>query len=133
MDRQRVLLLENDGLIAGVLCDLFEDEGLDVTVCGSLPELQAGVMRYQRAVVVSDSWATGDYQELSVQQRAEIVALAKTAQVVLTTGRNWARNGSLSGLGTVEIVAKPYDLDCLIAAVRAALEWTMPLGEPVTA
>ena len=122
MNRQRVLLLENDGPIEGVLCELFGDEGLDVTRCGTLDELRAGVKQYPRAAVVSDSWATGDYQHLSPRHREEIIALAKTTAVILTTGRGWARHSRNEELGTVEILEKPYDLGELMVAVRAALE-----------
>ncbi len=37
MDRQRVLLLEDDAPLEGVLRDLFGDEGFDVTTCELLP------------------------------------------------------------------------------------------------
>ena len=121
MNRQRVLLLENDGILESLLCDLFEDEALDVTVCGSLAELQAGVKDYPRAAVVSDSWASGDYQNLSSDHQAEIVALASTAAVVLITARPWARHTRKGELGSAEIVEKPFDLGQLMIAVRAAL------------
>jgi DNA-binding NtrC family response regulator len=75
MDRQRVLLLEDDAPLEGVLRDLFGDEGFDVTTCELLPELQAGIQQYPRAAVVSDSWAQGDYLSLSSKHHAEIVAL----------------------------------------------------------
>ena len=122
MNRQRILLLENDGALQGVLCDLFGYEGLEVTVCNSLAELQAGVRQYPRAAVVSDSWATGDYVALSPKHRAEIVELASTAEVVLTTGQRWGRQILNGELGSVAIVEKPYDMDRLMSAVRAALE-----------
>jgi len=122
MNRQRVLLLEDDRPMQSVLRELFGDEGLDVTLCESLAELQAGVKQYPRAVVVSDSWAPGDYQHLSAQQRTEIVALAKTTQVVLTTGRHWAKYSSNSELGTTAIIAKPYNVDNLMGAIRAGLD-----------
>jgi DNA-binding NtrC family response regulator len=122
MTRQRILLLESDGALQGVLCDLFAYEGLDVTVCNSFAELQARVEQYPRAAVVSDSWARGDFSALSPKHRAEIIELAKIAQVVLTTGGRWGRLLNDGELGTVAIVEKPYDMDRLMAAVRAALE-----------
>jgi DNA-binding NtrC family response regulator len=122
MVRQRILLLEHDGALEAVLCDLFEDEDLDVTLCGSLADLQAGVKQYPFAVVVSDSWERDDYAKLSSQHRAEIVALAETAEVVLTTGRTWPRHTQKDELRGVEIVEKPFDLDRLMTAARAALE-----------
>jgi DNA-binding NtrC family response regulator len=131
MDRQRVLVLENDAPLEGVLRDLFGDEGLDVTACKALTELQAGIRLYPRAAVVSDSWAQGDYLSLSPKHHAEIVALGRSAQVILTTGRDWAKHIAAGELGTVEILEKPYELDRLLAAVRVALERASFIGLPV--
>jgi DNA-binding NtrC family response regulator len=122
MTRQRILLLETDGALQGVLCDLFGYEDLDVTVCNSFAEIQAGIEQYPRAAVVSDSWARGDYAALSPKHRAEIIELARTAEVVLTTGQRWGRLLNAGELGTVAIVEKPYDMDRLMTAVRAALD-----------
>lgn len=122
MSRQRVLILETDTALQSVLRSLFEREDLDVTVCASLGELQTGIMQYPQAVVVSDSWAQGDYDELSTEHRAEIVALGKTAEVILTTGRTWGLYSRPGELGTVRVIEKPYDLERLMALVRTGLE-----------
>jgi DNA-binding response OmpR family regulator len=122
MTRQRILLLETDGALQAVLCDLFGYEDLDVTVCNSLADLRAGVKRYPRAAVVSDSWAMGDYRALTPRHRAEIIDLGRTAEVVLTTGQHWGAQVLDGELGSVVIVEKPYDMDHLMNAVRAALE-----------
>jgi DNA-binding NtrC family response regulator len=121
MSRQRVLLLETDSVLQSVLRDLFADEELDVSVCASLVELQTLVSQYPHAAVVSDSWTAGEYQTLSAQHRAEIQALSEVAEVVLTTGADWARHIRRGEFGTVEIVEKPYTMDQLLLAVRAAL------------
>jgi DNA-binding NtrC family response regulator len=121
MHRQRVLLLENDGALVSLLCALFADEALDVTLCDSLTELENGVKRYPRAAVVSDSWSSGDNHTLSSPHRAEIIALASTAEVVLITARQWALSIRRGELGSAVIVEKPFDLDHLMIAVRAAL------------
>jgi DNA-binding NtrC family response regulator len=122
------LLLAHDAQLAGMLRKLFGDEDLDVTACKSPSELAAGIQRYPGAAVVSDSWASGDYLALSPQHRAEIVALAKSAQVILTTGRSWARYIAPGELNAVEILEKPYDVDRLLAAVQAALERASSFG-----
>ena len=121
MNRQRILLLENDAPTESFLCELFGDEGLDVTLCGSLSELLANVAQYPQAAVISDSWADGEYQTLTPQHRGEIVALAGMAEIVLTTGRAWARHIQQGELGTATIVEKPYDVSRLMIAVRTAL------------
>ncbi|MDQ6670103.1 MAG: hypothetical protein M3069_05045 [Chloroflexota bacterium] len=122
MTRQRILLLETDDALQGVLCDLFEYEDLDVSVYNSLAALRAGVEQYPGAAVVSDSWVLGDYGSLSPKHRAEIVELSSMAPVVLTTGDRWDRWALRGELGSVVIVEKPYDLDELMRAVRAALQ-----------
>ena len=121
MSRQRVLLLEMDGVLESVLCDMFADEGMDVSVCTSLAELHTLIKQYPHAVVVSDSWTAGEYETLSEQHQAEIVALSQMAPVVLTSGAEWARTIRRGELGPVEIVEKPYTMDQLVRAVRAAL------------
>jgi DNA-binding response OmpR family regulator len=121
MDRQRVLLLENDAALKGLLRELFEGEDLDVTACESLTELQACISQHPRAIVVSDSWAPGEYLTLSQRHRAEIVGLANSVGLILTTGRSWAKHIVEGELGTAVIVEKPFELDRLLAAVRAVL------------
>jgi DNA-binding NtrC family response regulator len=122
MARDRVLLLEDNVVLADVLRDLLDDEDLDVTVCRSLPELQRAMGQNPLAVVVTDSWTRSSETTLTPEHRQEILALAQTAEVILTTGRGWAHEIPAGDLGPVAIVNKPYDLERLIAAVRAALE-----------
>lgn len=121
MSRQRVLLLETDAVLKGVLCDLFGDENLDVSVCTSLDDIQTLVRQYPHAAVVSDSWTAGDFQTLSTRHRAEIEALSRVAEVVLTTGAQWARHIRTGELGRVQILEKPYSMDALLEAVHIAL------------
>ena len=121
MARARVLLLEDDPALLAVLRELFEDEELDVTVCSSLAEIQRGVVAFPGAIVVSDSWDGTDQQTLGPTQRGEILALSETAPVILATGRAWAHDHEQNALGSAVVVAKPYDLDALMATVRAAL------------
>jgi len=128
LSRQRVILLENDAVLATVLCELFADEELDVSVCATLAEIQARIVQYPGAVVVSDSWETSDHRSLSPRHRAEIVGLAQLAEVVLATGSEWARNSRKGEFGTAQIVAKPYALERLMAAIRAAHEQTSDGG-----
>ena len=75
MPHGHVLLLEDDSATRGLLLDLFNDEGIEVTVCGSLRELQSAVTSHAGAVVVSDSWSGVDNRAISQQQRAELMAL----------------------------------------------------------
>jgi hypothetical protein len=74
------------------LCDLFADEGLDVSACATLAEMQARVVQYPGAVVVADSWETSDCRSLSPRHRAELGELAQLSEIILTPGSEWARN-----------------------------------------
>jgi hypothetical protein len=50
------------------------------------------------------------------------LALNAKAAVILTTGRGWAQDPAQNALGTVVVIPKPYDVECLIDAVRMALD-----------
>jgi DNA-binding response OmpR family regulator len=115
-----VLLLEDDAATRGLLLDLFNDEGIEVTVCGSLRTLQSAVTSHPGAVVVSDSWSGVDNRAISQQLRAEIMALGSNAPVIPTTGRSWGNNIRSGEFGNVIVLPKPYDLDELMVLIRSA-------------
>ena len=75
MARARVLLLEDDPILLGVLRGVLEDASLDVTVCGSLDEIKAAVRQYPDAIVVSDSWTAHDHKTLSAQAGQDIMIM----------------------------------------------------------
>jgi DNA-binding NtrC family response regulator len=122
LTRLRVVLFEDDPILAAVLLEVFADEDIDVSRCESLDEIHCAVRQYPGAVVVSDSWSSTLSVKLGEAERAEIDALARTAAVILTTGRTWgARRGPEWQFGErVLVVPKPYDLDQLMGAVRTA-------------
>jgi DNA-binding NtrC family response regulator len=130
MVRARVLLLEDDPVLMDVLREVLEDESLDVTVCTSLGEIKAAIRQFPEAIVVSDSWNEHEHEALSAQQRDEIVALGRTAAVILATGRTWAARSHEGEFGSVVVVQKPYDLTRLIEAIRTALEPDSGGGAP---
>ncbi len=118
--RSRVLLLEDQPELRDVLLELLEDEDVDVTLCASLAELRLAVVAHPGAVVVTDSWSQTDSTVLSAEQRADLIALGKSAPVIVTTGRAWATTSEEGELGNVIILPKPYDLDQLVQLVRSA-------------
>jgi len=117
----RVLLYERDPLLARILVDVFAYEQVDVVECGSLADIDRALAEHAGAVVVTDPWT--DYREvrLSEDERHNINLLRQRAQVVVTTTGAWARKASeLDRIPGVKVISKPYDLDELIDAVRAA-------------
>jgi|SRR5579859_7537030 len=108
MDRPRILLLETDVVLESVLSDIFADENLDVTLCGSPVELRAAVEQFPRAAVVSDSWDRD-------------VDLGAPVEVVLTSLGNWASHTPAGEQGGAQVVAEPFTVEHLMATIRAAL------------
>jgi DNA-binding NtrC family response regulator len=118
--RARVLLLEHDPDLREILIELFAYEQVAVTLCASFAELRAAVAAHPGAVVVSDSWSTAGNRAVSAAQRAQLVALSRTAVVILTTGRAWGLTSPANEFGTVSVLAKPYDLDQLMRLIWSA-------------
>ena len=120
MGAPRVLLCENDPVLAWLLLEVFQDEGIQVTTCGSLQEVHSALAEFPEAVVVSDPWSRSRHPELTPDERSEIESLANRARLILTTTRQWAVRCDGRSLGKhVTVLSKPFDLDVLISAVRA--------------
>jgi len=117
----RVLLYERDPLLARILVDVFADEEVDVVECGSLADIERAINLDPGAVVVTDSWTDSREVRLGEAERDSLNRLGRRAQVIVTTERPWAQKASeLDLVPEVRVISKPYDLDELIQAVRAA-------------
>ena len=115
----RVLLCEHDPIMAWLLVEVFRDEGIEVTTCASLEEINAALREHPQAVVVSDPWSRSVRPDLSADERQAIVELAARARLILTTTRRWALQSDGLSLGDgVTVIPKPFDLDELLRAVR---------------
>ena len=115
----RVLLLEDEPTIREILLDIFGFEGFEVTVCSTLAELRAAIAQQPGCVVVSDSWGPLS-SVLDDRLRAEIIALGKSAPVILIPAQMWASDVVAEELG-VTIVPKPFELDGLVQAVKQVI------------
>jgi DNA-binding NtrC family response regulator len=115
----RVLLCEHDPIMAWLLVEVFRDEGIEVITCASLDEINAALRQHPDAVVVSDPWSRSTHPDLSAAERHAIAELAERARLILTTTRQWALQAERLTLGDgVTVLAKPFDLDELVRAVR---------------
>jgi DNA-binding NtrC family response regulator len=115
----RVLLCEHDPIMAWLLVEVFRDEGIEVTSCASLEEINAALLQHPDAVVVSDPWSRSARPDLSAEERHTIAELAARARLILTTTRQWALQSESLALGDgVTVISKPFDLDELLRAVR---------------
>jgi DNA-binding NtrC family response regulator len=125
----RVLLYERDPLLAKILVDVFTLEQVDVVECGSFADIDQALTEHAGAVVVTDPWTDSREVRLSEAVRLNLNQLMLRTPVVVTTTGWWARKASeLDLIPGVKVISKPYDLDELIDAVRAAdasvqLQW----------
>jgi DNA-binding NtrC family response regulator len=114
----RVLLCEHDPIMAWLLVEVLRDEGIEVTSCASLEEVNVALRQHPDAVVVSDPWSRSAQPDLSADERHIIVELAARARLILTTTRQWALQSERLLLDGVTVLAKPLDLEELLHAVR---------------
>jgi DNA-binding NtrC family response regulator len=121
----RVLLCEQNPLLARILIQLFASERIGVRECDSLQDIERALIEYPHAVVIADSWTDFRHGDLTVCERDAIKRLGQRTAVVMTTGRSWAYKASELDLGPrVSVIPKPYDLEQLLEAVRAGIEPT---------
>jgi DNA-binding response OmpR family regulator len=121
MTRGRVLLLEDDLALRGLLHELLVLEDFEVDLCESYEAICAAAADAQGDIVVADFWGTAQ-RTLSDSGRAQIVELARLVPVILLTGRSWAVGVTAEELGAWALMHKPFDLDELLAVVRSALQ-----------
>jgi DNA-binding response OmpR family regulator len=118
--RPRVLLYDNDPFLQYLLVDVFLDEDIDVSRCGSLADIHAGLDEYPDAIVVSDSWSNPACRTLPPDEHQALVGLAARARLIVATTRHWALHPENLDLGeNVTVLAKPFDLEDLVGAVRS--------------
>jgi DNA-binding response OmpR family regulator len=109
----RVLLSEDDPVLADVLADFLREEGHLVTHV--LDIRQAGCLTRGNAWDACILDPSGDsFLELRPSEAAELRHLAAHLPVVVTTGRAWAERADSAQLGVHAILPKPFDLDELV-------------------
>jgi DNA-binding NtrC family response regulator len=117
-----VILCERDPALVAVLVEYFSDEGISVTQCNSLAEIEDALRQHRHAVIVTDSsWGNYARPELSVVERETLNRLGRETAVIVTTSRSWAQRPAEAGLQpSVRVLPKPYDVDDLLDLIRTA-------------
>ncbi|HEY3063262.1 MAG TPA: response regulator [Chloroflexota bacterium] len=121
MSRGRVLLLEDDLALRGLLHEVLGLEGFDVIACESYDEIRQAAASEKGDIIVADFWG-GAQRTLNQAGREQIEALAGLLPVVLLTGRSWASDTSAAELGARALMRKPFDLDDLLQAIESVLQ-----------
>jgi CheY-like chemotaxis protein len=114
-EQPRVLVIDDDEVIRGFLCEALEDDGYDVRAAADGREA-LGLLRAWRPdlilldlmMPVMDGWA---FREA---QRGE-PSLADIPVIVLSAVRDLSARAT--ALGAAALVAKPFDLDALLHTI----------------
>jgi two-component system KDP operon response regulator KdpE len=121
MTRGRVLLLEDDPALRGLLLEVLGLEGFEVLQCDSFDEIRGAAAASQGDIIVADFWG-GAQRTLNETDRAQIRDLTALLPVILLTGRSWASETTASELGARALMRKPFDLDHLLKAIESVLQ-----------
>jgi DNA-binding response OmpR family regulator len=125
MSRGRVILLEDDPALKGVLQEALASEQLEVLMCDSYEALRSAAATRQADIALADYWGSA-HQALDESARDEVQELGQLLPVILLTGRSWAVNLTPESLGLRAIVRKPFDLNELLEIVEQVLQSTRP-------
>jgi DNA-binding response OmpR family regulator len=121
MSRGRVLLLEDDAALRGLLQEALETEGFDVSSFDSYVAIRDAASHGAADLILADFWGRG-HRRLTDGDRDEIIGLSGLLPVILLTGRSWAAETNADELGARALIRKPFDLEALIMAVERALQ-----------
>ncbi len=121
MSGGRVLLLEDDLALRGLLLEVLQLEGLEVIACDSFEQVRTAAAAGGGDIIVADFWG-GSQRWLSDTGRQQIGELAGLLPIILLTGRTWAAEMSAAELGAVAIMRKPFDLDDLLRVIERGLQ-----------
>jgi DNA-binding response OmpR family regulator len=115
----RILIFEDDPLLVSVYREFLEGDGHVVGAATGLVSALRLAARGEWDVCIADS-SPHSNSKLNDDDRALFAALARTAPVIVTTGRAWARDVDPRELGAATILSKPFDFDTLLAALVSA-------------
>lgn len=115
----RVLLAEDDDLLASVVAEALSDEGHAVSHVSTAEALVERSGTESWDVIVLDAFGAS-HDDVDEPTRATLRLLTSRAPVVLATGRAWAAYVTAEQLGIAAVLPKPYDLDRLCEAVMRA-------------
>jgi DNA-binding response OmpR family regulator len=120
MSRGRVLLLEDDMALRGLLQEVLGLEAFEVILCESYDEVRQAAASEHGDIIVADFWG-GSQRTLNESGRLQIRELTTLLPVVLLTGRSWASETTAAELGARALMRKPFDLDDLLATIEREL------------
>jgi two-component system response regulator MtrA len=118
--RPRVLVCEDDDVLARLLTEVLRDEGYEPEVVGSQGAALDALGRERFAAVVADCLSPVE-RGLDPDAVGALVRAADPTPVVLSTARWTPPSVDPAAWGVAAVVPKPFELEDLVAAVRAAV------------
>lgn len=119
----RLLVIDDDQAILNLYIEVLEDEGYQVIACESQDDAVACITREQPDLVILDLWMQSPvsgweiYQQLATHpDTAMIPVIISTA----ATERHLKPPADLQG-SEINVLLKPFEIDDLLAAVKAGL------------
>ena len=110
----RVLLVESDNATAEIVADVLASAGHVVVRAATAAQARAAVANGAWDACLADGFgAVGVVVDPA--DSALFSALARTAPVIVASGRAWARHADAAALGVAALLGKPYDVDVLLA------------------
>jgi DNA-binding NtrC family response regulator len=126
---ERILVVEDGELLAGMLRSLFEDEGYEVVWARSIAEAAEYLDRQTFSLVLTDSFS-GD-AEGALKLPLNLCLRANGAPVALMTGHRVDAADALAR-GFCEVISKPFDLDDLLRRIKDCLNQATASGRSLT-
>jgi DNA-binding response OmpR family regulator len=114
----RILVAEDDPVLASVVVEALSDEGHSVAHVPDLAGMRERASAERWDAFVLDSFGRS-YSRLDEEYSEALRELSRRAPVIVTTGRAWAASTDARDLGVVAILSKPYDLDALLHTVQS--------------
>jgi DNA-binding response OmpR family regulator len=121
MSRARVLLLEDDVALRGLLQEVLGLEGFVITAFESFDDVRRAAQQQDGEIILADFWG-GAQRTLNEAGRQQIRELCQLLPVILLTGRSWASDTTAEELGARALMRKPFDLDDLLATIERVLQ-----------
>ena len=118
VEKQRVLIVEDDAQIAAVLGETLHDEGFDIRRAGDGQEGLAILDQWTPDAIILDlMMPVMDGPTFRAAQRLLPAPLGTVPVIILSGARN--ARAQAEAMAATAVITKPFDLDDVIEQVRA--------------